>query len=173
MVYRPKDPTPEKSEEVANANDADNAYDEEDEEASATGAQADAIANQVLDTQDSKIEDAEGDNDEDRAEEEATVAALSAPKEPEKAKAQPAASNDCSKAQAQPAQAPVNPAAAGQMPNMLGQMAGVNPMMMGGMPPNMMAPGQPMGGQPGSNVPALTPEQQALVNQQIMMWQQH
>jgi len=39
MVYRPKEPTPEKSEEVVNSNhDADNVYDEEDEEASATGA---------------------------------------------------------------------------------------------------------------------------------------
>jgi len=79
MVYRPKDPedaTPPKQHTPLGSED------EEDAEASATGAQADAIANQVLDTQDSKIEEAEDhDNDEDKAEEEATVAALSGPKD--------------------------------------------------------------------------------------------
>jgi len=40
------------------------------------------------------------------------------------------------------------------MPNLMGQMGGnnmPNPMMMG-MPPGMMAPGQPMGGQAAPNM---------------------
>jgi len=57
----------------------------------------------------SKEEEVE-DNQEDRAVEEDTLAALSAPKEPEKDKLQPRTTSESPKAQ--PAQAPANVAAA-------------------------------------------------------------